>query len=496
VQRSDDLAKRSDAHAKRSDDLAQRSDVHAKRSDDLAKRSDAHAKRSDAHGKRSDDQKKRSDAREKRSNDRKKRSDAAAEWAIIRADRIPSLKMHSAREIVLTAAGAIRLRALFDSIPIFSDPSLARRVRTARDRHRTATRPGLVSRIATSMARLAYRVVCATLHPTMLLLDIFMVVGGLVALIFGADFMIRGISSLATKLGVPAIVIGMTVVAFGTSLPEVAVNVMSAAKEQTDLAFGNIVGSCSINLGWVLAITAIIRPLKVDAIIIRRELPFMILASATFMVMSLDPQLNGPSFLALIPRTDGILLLLLFCVFLYNTTMQTISVRKKDDLVEEATDVAEEIKPLPGWQMTLMIIGGLIGVGAGAHFAVLGAVHIAERFGVPDNIIGLTLISFGTTLPELVTCIIAARRGQAEIAMGNVVGSNILNILFVGGTVATIHPIAIPQGGIGDMAFLTFLCILTLPIAIRGSRTVTRAEGALLLILYLSYTTYRTATSL
>lgn len=330
----------------------------------------------------------------------------------------------------------------------------------------------------------------------MLLLDILMVAGGLVALIFGADFMIRGISSLATKLGVPAIVIGMTVVAFGTSLPEVAVNVMSAAKHQTDLAFGNIVGSCSINLGWVLALTAIIRPLKVDAIIIRRELPFMILASAMLLVMSLDPQLNGPSFLPILPRTDGLLLLLLFCVFLYNTTMQTISVRKKDDLVEEATDVAEDIKPLPGLQMTLMIVGGLIGVGVGAHFAVQGAVHIAERFGVPDNIIGLTLISFGTTLPELVTCIIAARRGQAEIAMGNVVGSNILNILFVGGTVATIHPIAIPQGGIGDMAFLTFLCMLTLPIAIRGSRTVTRAEGAFLLILYLAYTTYRTATSL
>ncbi len=328
-----------------------------------------------------------------------------------------------------------------------------------------------------------------------MILSILMTLGGLAILIFGADVMIRGITSLATKLGVPAIVIGMTVVAFGTSMPEVAVNVMSAARHQTDLAFGNIVGSCSINIGWVLAIAAIIRPLKVDAIIIRREIPFMILATCTLLVMSLDPQLDGPGHPAMLPRTDGLMLLLLFGVFLYYTAMQMRGPGRRDELVADATDAAEEIKPQTNWKMAVMILSGFACVAIGAQLAVSGAVDIAKTLGIPDNIIGLTLISFGTTLPELVTCIIAVRRGQAEIAMGNVVGSNILNVLFVGGTVATIHPIAIPPGGIGDLAFLALLTVLIFPIAIRGSRTVTRAEGICLLVLYLTYITYRTATA-
>lgn len=324
-----------------------------------------------------------------------------------------------------------------------------------------------------------------------MILSFVLVVAGLAILIVGADYMIRGVSSLATALGVPTIVIGMTVVAFGTSMPEVAVNVLSAFKHETSLAFGNIVGSCSINIGWVLAVTALVRPLRVDAIIIRREIPFMILVTVILLVMSLDPQLNGTSAIGALTRTDGIILLLLFLVFIYYTTFQTLAVRKRDDLVEEATDVAEEIKALPAWKMTLMIVGGLIGVAIGAQMAVSGAVDIARHLNIPENIIGLTLISFGTTLPELVTCVMAARRGQAEIAVGNVVGSNILNILFVGGTVATIHPIALPAGGIGDLLMLTLLCTLSFPIAVRGSKTVTRGEGTLLLILYLSYTTYR-----
>jgi cation:H+ antiporter len=322
-------------------------------------------------------------------------------------------------------------------------------------------------------------------------ISVILVVVGLAVLIFGADFMIRGVSSLATALGVPAIVIGMTVVAFGTSMPEIAVNVLSAVRHETSLAFGNIVGSCSINIGWVLAVTALVRPLKVDAIIIRREIPFMILVTVVLLVMSLDPQLNGTDVIGSLTRTDGIILLLLFCVFIYYTTFQTLAVRKRDDLVEEATEVAEDIKALPGWKMALMIVGGLTGVAIGAQMAVTGAVDIARHLDIPENIIGLTLISFGTTLPELVTCVMAARRGQAEIAVGNVVGSNILNILFVGGTVATIHPIILPPGGPGDLLMLTFLCALSFPIALRGSKTVTRGEGAFLLILYLSYTTYR-----
>lgn len=327
-----------------------------------------------------------------------------------------------------------------------------------------------------------------------MLVAILMLVGGLAVLIYGADLLIRGVTALATRLGVPAIVIGMTVVAFGTSMPEVAVNLISAFGGQTELAFGNVVGSSTINIGWVLAMTALVRPLQVDAIIIRREIPMMILAASALMVLSLDT-LDGNA-IGIVPRTDGLILLLLFCVFLYYTTLQTILVRHRDDLVEEAVDAYDDTPKLPGWKMTLMIVLGLAGVAAGGHFAVSGAVTIAQRFGVPANIIGLTLVSFGTTLPELVTCVLAARRGQSEIAIGNVVGSNILNILFVGGAVATVHPIVIPQGGIGDLLMLMVLCLLLLPISIRAGKTVTRAEGAFLLIVSLSYAVWRTITSL
>lgn len=325
----------------------------------------------------------------------------------------------------------------------------------------------------------------------MVFLDILMMVGGLIALIFGADVMIRGISALATRFGVPSIVIGMTVVAFGTSLPEVAVNVFSAFRQETGLAFGNIVGACSINVGWVLALTAIYKPLRVDAIVIRREIPFMILAAATLVVMSLDPQLNGEQQIAGLFRGDGLILLLLFGVFVYYTVIYTLSVQKMDLLVEEARDVGEKIRPLSLWTMMFMIMGGLIGVGAGAQFTVNGAVGIAQRLGVPENIIGLTLISFGTTLPELATCLVAARRNQPEIAIGNIVGSNIFNILFIGGTVATIHPILIPPGGLGDLVLMASLCMLTFPISVGGLRMITRLEGFFLLLVYLSYIIWR-----
>lgn len=327
-----------------------------------------------------------------------------------------------------------------------------------------------------------------------MVLAIMMLVGGLAVLILGADLLIRGVTALATRLGVPPIIIGMTVVAFGTSMPEVAVNLISAFGHHTELAFGNVVGSCTLNIGWVLAVTALVRPLKVDAIIIRREIPMMILAASAFMVLSLDT-LNG-STVGILPRTDGLILLLLFGVFLYYTTLQTILVRHRDDLVEEAVGEVDRAPILPQWKMTLMILLGLVGVAAGGHFSVRGAVTIAEHFGVPANIIGLTLVSFGTTLPELVTCVLAAKRGQSEIAIGNVVGSNILNILFVGGAVATVHPIDIPPGGIGDLLILLVLCLLLLPISVRAHKTVTRAEGALLLVLYLAYATWRTITSL
>ena len=331
-----------------------------------------------------------------------------------------------------------------------------------------------------------------------MLLSIVLFVVGLGLLIVGADLLIRGVTGLAMRLGVPTIVVGMTVVAFGTSTPEVAINLLSAMRGESALAFGNVVGSCSINLGWVLALTAIMRPLRVETVVIRREMPFMILATAMLCVLLLDELLGGA--VGSVPgasglsRGDGVVLLLLFGVFIYYTVVSLRATRKSDDLVETATEAVDKLPSMQAWKMTLLIVLGLVGVAGGAQMAVGGAVDIARAYNVPENIIGLTLVSFGTTLPELVTCVMAVRRGQPEIAIGNVIGSNILNVLLVSGAVATIQPIALPPGGTGDLAMLALLSLLVLPIALRGGRIITRAEGALLLTIYLTYITWRLMT--
>ncbi|GMU82986.1 MAG: K+-dependent Na+/Ca+ exchanger [Planctomycetota bacterium] len=326
-----------------------------------------------------------------------------------------------------------------------------------------------------------------------MLLSIVLLAVGLAILIGGADLLVRGVSSLAERFGVPPLVVGMTVVAFGTSTPELVLNTLAAVKGETGLAFGNIVGSCAINIGFVLALTAIIRPLIVETVLIIRELPMMLLGVASIVVMAEDHLSGGPR--DELVRADGIMLLLVFGVFLYYTIFAALGRKKTDAFMVEVAEQAEKHKPRPPWIDTGLIIIGIAGVAGGGRLALAQAVSIASSMGVPDSLIGFTLVSFGTTLPELATCITAARRGQSDIALGNVVGSNIFNLLFIGGVVATIHPMAIPPGGHGDVALMAGLSAALLPIAIRGPRRITRGEGVFLLIAYLSYVVYRATTT-
>lgn len=327
----------------------------------------------------------------------------------------------------------------------------------------------------------------------MLTNSIFLIIG-LVGLVGGAQVMIRGATALAKAFRISPIVIGLTIVAFGTSAPELVVNSTAAFAHQTGLAFGNVVGSCTINLGWVLAITALVRPIRVEPSIISREIPMMLLATTGFFVLAADNTFDGAAE-NLLTRGNGIVLLLLFGVFLYYTVAGILisprKVQERDPFVEEITHSIQRRKPLSKGVSLAMTAGGLAALIAGGRLTVYAAVKIATVLGMPEFVIGLTIISFGTTLPELVTGILAARRGEGDIAMGNVVGSNIFNLLFIGGTVSVIHPIVVPRGGIGDLLMLMTLSALALPIAIRGRRTVTRAEGAFLLLLYLSYLAWR-----
>jgi cation:H+ antiporter len=335
-------------------------------------------------------------------------------------------------------------------------------------------------------------------------LNLLLLAGGMVLLVFGADFLVRGVSVLARTAGVPPLIIGLTLVAFGTSLPEVVINTVSAWHGETNLAFGNLVGACSLNVGVVLAVAAMIAPLRIEASILLREMPMMLLAVAAIVVLSGDSWLSGAPARQLV-RGDGIMLLLLFCVFLYYVIRGAMNEEGKVEIAGDpmAVEVSENIdrgkgpgsdaavkESIP--RALLETIGGLVGVAAGGRVAVMGAIRIAEAMNVPQEIIGFTLVSFGTTLPELATSITAARRGQSDIAVGNVIGSNIFNLLFIGGIVSTITPVDVPKGGTLDLLFMAGLCAVLLPMAMFGKRKITRAQGAMLFASYLVYATWRT----
>ncbi len=323
-------------------------------------------------------------------------------------------------------------------------------------------------------------------------------IAGLLLLVGGANVMIRGATALARAFSVAPVVIGLTIVAFGTSAPELVVNCTAAYSGQPQLAFGNVIGSCTLNLGWVLAITALVRPIKVEPSIISREIPMMLLATTAFAVLAADRFFDHAAE-DLLTRGNGAILLLLFGVFLYYTISNILlaprKVRETDPFLEEVADNLERRKPLSRSVSLAMTLGGLAALLCGGRVTVYAAVKMATAIGIPEFLIGLTIISFGTTLPELITGILAARRGEGDIAIGNVVGSNIFNLLFIGGTVSMIRPVPVPAGGIMDLLILMALSALVMPISIRSHRTVTRSEGAFLLCLYLAYLAWRVATN-
>jgi cation:H+ antiporter len=329
------------------------------------------------------------------------------------------------------------------------------------------------------------------------LVAIGLAITGLTLLILGAKYFIDGIALIAKALGVPPLIIGMTLVAFGTSTPELVVNVLSAYRGETALAFGNIVGSCTLNIGFVLAITAIVNPVRVESIIITREIPMLIVSAAAFLILGFDVALDGAG-PDQISRIDGLILLLLFGIFLYYTVVYNVwsnvlRGRADDALAQEVSAQQAPTAEQPHFTLLrgLTTLLGLAGISFGADWTVTGATSLARIWGLPESIIGLTVISLGTTLPELTTCIMATRRGNGDIALGNVVGSNLFNILAIGGLVATTTPIAIPSRGHLDVAFMLLLTCILLPIAIRKGQIVTRAEGTVLLVANLAFLSYR-----
>lgn len=324
------------------------------------------------------------------------------------------------------------------------------------------------------------------------MLELVLLAASLALLLVAARYFVDGISTVAAALGAPPLVIGMTVVAFGTSTPELVVNGLSAYHGSTSLAFGNIAGSCIVNIGFVLGVTALIQPMRVEPSLITREIPMMIVGVLAVLIFGNDRLLDGSPD-DVWSRSDALVLLLLFAIFLYYTTRQALAAPKSDAFLTEVREESTQYSKRDLGKQSLFALLGLVGVSVSANWTVEYAVQLARLLGLSEAVIGLTVISLGTTLPELATCVMAARRGNPEIALGNVVGSNIFNLLCVGGIVAAIRPVPIPKGGGQDLLVLALLAMILLPIAIRSQRTITRGEGAFLLLTLIAYLAWRLA---
>lgn len=304
------------------------------------------------------------------------------------------------------------------------------------------------------------------------MLHVLLLTVGFVFLVKGADWFVEGAAGIAKKLGIPQLVIGLTIVAMGTSMPEAAVSITSALSGSAGISIGNVVGSNILNILIILGITAVLTNVRIQKTTFRYEIPFMI--GITIILMAFGITGNQITFL------EGILFWLLFLIFLGYLFV----ISKKGSVQDE-----EEIKELPLWKGVLGIIIGGILVVKGSDFAVEGATEIARYFGMSERFIGLTIVAFGTSLPELVTSVTAARRGNADIAIGNIVGSNIFNILFVIGTTALICNVPFDQKFVIDTIVAIFSGILLWAGTIRY-KELRKNCGIVMLLCYAGYFIY------
>lgn len=307
-----------------------------------------------------------------------------------------------------------------------------------------------------------------------------MLILGFVILVKGADFFVEGSSSIAKRFNIPSMVIGLTLVAFGTSAPELAVSVSGSLKGSNGIVFGNVVGSNIVNVLLILGLSAFISPINIRLKTIFKEVPFVILTTIAMMVMAMDSLLDGSDG-SVILRTEGFLLLLFFAIYLYS--MVEISILGKEEYPED------DIKLLGVGKSVLFTLGGLGAVIFGADLAVKNAISIAESLGLSETLIGLTVVAVGTSLPELITSVVASRKGENDIAVGNIIGSNIFNALFVLGVSSAIAPVTIARENFVDIWILLASAVLLIPLMYTEKR-LNRVEGGIMVLGYVAYTAF------
>lgn len=309
--------------------------------------------------------------------------------------------------------------------------------------------------------------------------QIALLIIGFVMLIKGADWFVDGAAGIADKLHIPQLIIGLTIVAMGTSAPEAAISISASVQGSADIAVGNILGSNILNILIILGITSVITPLAVQKSTVKYEIPFVIIISVIFGLIGLFD--NSIGFI------DGILLWVLFIAYIAYLFIMT---KKGKIQADESDDEDNGKKPKKVWQLILFGIIGIALVVFGSNITVNAATEIATMFGMSERFIGLTIVALGTSLPELVTSITAALKKNADIAIGNIVGSNIFNILFVIGTSAMITPVAYQNQFLIDSIFCVATAILLLLLVLNKDKKLKRWGGILMLICYAGYFVY------
>ena len=305
--------------------------------------------------------------------------------------------------------------------------------------------------------------------------NLLFIVLGLGLLAVGAEGLVRGSSSIALRLGVTPLVIGLTIVAFGTGSPELFISVEAAVGGNSGIALGNVIGSNISNIALILGVAAIVRPMHVRSELIKREVPIMIAITLLLWALLYDGELG---------RLDGILM---FSGSVAYTAFAYFSARgaRNSELSEDFEEVIKE-RTVPAWLDWLFVFAGLAGLLAGAKLLLSGATVIAEGFGVSQVVIGLTIVAIGTSLPELATSVVASKRGEADVAFGNVIGSNILNILCILGAAAIIRPFTMTGLRPLDLGVFIATAVLILPLLWRGA-VLNRWEGIVLVVGYAVY---------
>lgn len=311
-----------------------------------------------------------------------------------------------------------------------------------------------------------------------MLINVLLLILGFALLIKGADIFVDGASSMALNFKVSKILIGLTIVAFGTSAPEFAVSMKALSSGSTDMVLGNVVGSCILNILLIIGVAAVIKPIKIKDSTIKKELPLTMLISIILAVVMLDTKLNNSN-VNQITRSDALVILLFFSVFVYY--LVTLAVQKKE---REKEDPKYKL-----WLSLVFVAVGLAGIIFGSDLVVDNASAIAKTLGISERIIALTIIALGTSLPELITTIVSSKKGEQDLIIGNVIGSNIFNICVVLGIPVAIYGTITPSSfqAIDVVAFVGSSILLF--VIAESKKTITRLEGALMLVLFVAYYT-------